>query len=75
MIIAVESLFSGGHIIITTRKNVFDEEMAGVKLKSSFASLTKNGVLEKISHEEIGYTTENDEVTPGLILSYKVLQQ
>ncbi|XP_030832449.1 methyltransferase-like protein 27 [Strongylocentrotus purpuratus] len=71
----IRLLKAGGHILITTRKNVFDEEMAGIKLKSSFASLTKDGVLEKISHEEIGYATENDEVTPGLILSYKVLQQ
>eukprot|EP00057_Strongylocentrotus_purpuratus_P013825 XP_011668299.1 PREDICTED: Williams-Beuren syndrome chromosomal region 27 protein [Strongylocentrotus purpuratus] len=72
----IRLLKPGGLSLITTRKNVFDEEMAGIKLKSSFASLTKDGVLEKISHEEIDYLTdENDGVTPGLILSYKVLQQ
>nr|XP_054755695.1 methyltransferase-like protein 27 [Lytechinus pictus] len=63
----------GGVFIITTRKNVFDEEIGGVKLKSTFADLTEKGKLQKISHEEIEYLTDSEKEVPGLILTYKML--
>ncbi|XP_054755695.2 methyltransferase-like protein 27 [Lytechinus pictus] len=63
----------GGVFIITTRKNVFDEEIGGVKLKSTFADLTDKGKLQKISHKEIEYLTDSEKEVPGLILTYKML--
>nr|XP_054754357.1 uncharacterized protein LOC129260397 isoform X2 [Lytechinus pictus] len=63
----------GGVFIITTRKNVFDEELGDIKLKSTFADLIEKGKLQKISHEEIEYLTDSEKEVPGLILTYKML--
>ncbi|XP_041463510.1 methyltransferase-like protein 27 isoform X2 [Lytechinus variegatus] len=63
----------GGIFIITTRKNVFDEELGDIKLKSTFAGLIEKGQLQKISHEEIEYLTDAEKKVSGLILTYKML--
>nr|XP_054754505.1 uncharacterized protein LOC129260564 [Lytechinus pictus] len=60
----------GGYMVIATRQKAFEEELGGLELKSTLPHLVEEGVLAKLSHDVIRYTTEINIDIPGVILSY-----
>ncbi|XP_063970668.1 methyltransferase-like protein 27 [Lytechinus pictus] len=63
----------GGYMVIATRQKAFEEELGGLELKSTLPHLVEEGVLAKLSHDVIRYTTEINIDIPGVILSYILL--
>ncbi|XP_071500125.1 methyltransferase-like protein 27 [Diadema antillarum] len=66
---------SGGFIVITTRKYIFDGETGDMKLKPGLAKLVEDGLIEKVRHEESLYFKDpaRDNHVIGITLVYKVL--
>ncbi|XP_071506407.1 methyltransferase-like protein 27 [Diadema antillarum] len=64
---------SGGFIIITTRKYIFDGETGDMKLKPGLAKLVEDGLIEKVRHEESLYEKDGDDHVVGITLIYRVV--
>ncbi|XP_071506380.1 methyltransferase-like protein 27 [Diadema antillarum] len=64
---------SGGFIVITTRKYIFDGETGDMKLKPGLVKLVEDGLIEKVRHEESLYEKDGDDHVVGITLIYRVL--
>ncbi|XP_041482470.1 uncharacterized protein LOC121429490 [Lytechinus variegatus] len=60
----------GGYLVIVTRKIEFEREEGDLKLKSSLRKMVEDGILKKISHEDVTYKI--DKNMPGITLCYRV---
>ncbi|XP_071495347.1 methyltransferase-like protein 27 [Diadema antillarum] len=64
---------SGGHIIITLRENVFEQEIGGMDLKSALVESENSGVVVRKCHQKVLYIKVENEEVQGLTLVYRVV--
>ncbi|XP_071507800.1 uncharacterized protein [Diadema antillarum] len=61
---------SGGHIIITVRENIFEQEIGGMDLKSTLVESVNSGVIAKKCHKKtLFYKEKNEEVLVSIFMS------
>ncbi|XP_072166097.1 uncharacterized protein [Diadema setosum] len=63
----------GGHIIITLREDVFEQEIGGMDLKSALFKSVNSGMIVRKCHQKVLYIKEENEKVQGLALVYHVV--